>query len=154
LPNSATRLRSISCTTISAASTRPCESRQRWRLVLRITFGVWRSWSELWNRLRRRRHEKTDSAVGHHLPHLSSLCDICRQAPWFVGSSIFRTRMGCGFHVGQIAQAILRNSKQPTYQNSKCITTSNPVRLIFAIVLPNLFNSSASFAVSFLDLHV
>jgi len=41
-------LRFTSCTTISAAFTKPCALRLQWKLELQIMFGLLRNWSLYW----------------------------------------------------------------------------------------------------------
>src|ERR1700693_1356739 len=52
-------------------------------------------------------HEETDCVVRCHLAHLGSLCNLCCETPWFLGTSVFCFRLGCRFLVGQIAQETL-----------------------------------------------
>jgi hypothetical protein len=49
---------------------------------------------------RAKAHEETDCIPGYHLAHLGSLCDLCCETPWFLGSGAFRFHLGCRVLVG------------------------------------------------------
>jgi hypothetical protein len=55
-------------------------------------------------------HEETDCTAGYHVAHLGSLCDLCGETSWFLGTSVIRSYLGCRVLVAEIAQELVETA--------------------------------------------
>ena len=75
--------------------------------------------------MRQKRREETVRTLDRYPAHFISLCNLCRQKPWTMGSSVLYPRVGSCVLVGQIAEKTIEIQNSPLPKPHVRILDSN-----------------------------